>query len=132
MQAALAPSLTYKAYGMVTTILTDRVNNSAEIEEVKQAWLRDLLKYLGADTDWLDDAPRDLAVEYFIQNDLELIKHTSIDALEVRYKGDVVGEWGGPSFVMKEDPDGVLYFEVEIEHWSIIEEDIEEDSIDYA
>ena len=117
---------------MITTILTDRVNNAAEIEEVKQAWLRDLLEYLGADTGWLDKAPRDLAVEYFIQNDLDLIKHTSIDALEVRYEGDVVGEWGGPSFTMREDPDGVLYSEVEIEHWSIIEEDIEEDSTDYA
>ncbi len=112
---------------MITTILTDRVNHKAEIDEIKQAWLGDLLHYLGADTSWLDDVARDLAVEYFMQNDLEIIKHTSIDALEVKHKGEVVGEWGGPSYVMKEDSDGVLYFEVEIEHWSITEEDIEED-----
>jgi len=112
---------------MITTILTDRVNYQAEIDEIKQAWLGDLLHYLGADIDWLDDAPRDLAVEYFMQNELEIIKHTSIDALEVKYQGEVVGEWSGPWCVMKEGDDGVLYFEVEIEHWSIIEEDIEED-----
>ena len=111
---------------MITTILTDRVNYQSEIEEVKQEWLRDLLHYLGADTEWLDHAPRDLAVEYFLQNDLEIIKHTSIDALEVKHDGDVVGEWGGPSFKLKEDSSGVLYFEVEIEHWSIMEEDIED------
>lgn len=112
---------------MITTVLTDRVNYKAEIDDIKQAWLGDLLHYLGADVDWLGSTARDLAVEYFNQNDLEIIKHTSIDALEVKYQGEVVGEWGGPSFEMKEDQGGGLYFEVEIEHWSIIEEDIEED-----
>jgi hypothetical protein len=112
---------------MITTVLTDRVNYKAEIDEIKQAWLADLLHYLGADTNWLDNVARDLAVEYFMQNGLEIIKHTSIDALEVKHQGEVVGEWGGPSCKMKEDHDGVFYFEVEIEHWSIIEEDIEED-----
>jgi hypothetical protein len=112
---------------MITTVLTDRVNYKTEIDEIKQIWLRDLLHYLGADTVWLDNAERDLAVEYFIQNDLEIIKHTSIDALEIKHQGEVVGEWGGPSFTLKEDEDGELYFEVEVEHWSIIEEDIEED-----
>ena len=87
----------------------------------------DLLHYLGADVSWLDDVPRDLAVEYFMQNELEIIKHTSIDALEVKYQGEVVGEWVGPSCGMKEDNDGELDFEVEVEHWTIIEEDIEED-----
>jgi hypothetical protein len=112
---------------MITTILTDRVNYQAEIDKIKQIWLGDLLHYLGADVSWLDDVARDLAVEYFMQNDLEIIKHTSIDALEVKHQGEVVGEWAGPSYTMKEDCDGVFYFEVEIEHWSIIEEDIEED-----
>jgi len=112
---------------MITTILTDRVNYQVEIDEIKQAWLGDLLHYLGADIHWLDEAPRDLAVEYFLQNDLEIIKHTSIDALEVKYQGDVVGVGGGPSYTMKEDPGGELYFEVDIEHWSVIEEDIEEE-----
>jgi hypothetical protein len=112
---------------MITTVLTDRINYKAEIDEIKQAWLANLLHYLGADVNWLDETARDLAVEYFLQNNLEIIKHTSIDALEVKHQGEVVGEWGGPSCELKEDEDGVFYFEVEIEHWSIIEEDIEED-----
>ena len=112
---------------MITTVLTDRFNYKAEIDELQQAWLGDLLHYLGADVSWLDSVPKDLAVEYFMQNELEVIKHASIDALEIKYQGEVVGEWGGPFCIMKEDDDGTLYFEVEIEHWSIIEEDIEED-----
>lgn len=113
---------------MITTILTDRTGSHIEIEEAKQVWLQELLAYIGADIEWLDSAPRDLAVEYFVENDLEIIKHKSIEALEVKYKGEVVGEWGGPTFFMKEDSDGSLYFKIEIEHWSIIEEDIEEDN----
>ena len=112
---------------MITTVLTDRVNYKSEIDEIRQSWLSDLLHYLGADVNWLDNTERDLAIEYFMQNDLEIIKHISIDALEVKHKGEVVGEWGGPSCKLREDQDGGLYFEVEIEHWSIIEEDIEED-----
>jgi len=112
---------------MITKVLTDRINYKAEIDDLQQDWLGNLLHYLGADTEWLEDADKDLAVEYFIQNDLEIIKHTSIDAIEVRYKGEVVGEWGGPSFTLKQGEDGDLYFEAEIEHWSIIEEEIEEE-----
>ena len=112
---------------MITTILTDRTGFEEQVEEIKQAWLHDLLLYIGADTEWLDSAPRDLAVEYFVENDLEIIKHKSIDGLEVKYKGEVVGEWGGPALKMKEDSNGLLYFEVEIEHWSILDDDIEED-----
>ena len=112
---------------MITTILTDHVTDNSEIEEAKQAWLRDLLTYLGADTVWLDAAPRDLAVEYFVENDLEIIRHRSIEALEVKHQGELVGEWGGPSVRLREAKDGSLYREVEIEHWSVIEEDIEEE-----
>ena len=121
------PSLTYNAYSMITTILTDRTNMTSEVNAIRQIWLRDLLEYLGADVEWLDEAPRDSAVEYFVENDLEIIKHNGIDALEVKYKGEVVGEWGGPMPKMKEDASGDLYFEVEIEHWTIMEEDIGEE-----
>tara|TARA_Y100001970_G_scaffold73601_1_gene93396 strand:- start:452 stop:793 length:342 start_codon:yes stop_codon:yes gene_type:complete len=113
---------------MITTVLTNRTNYQIELDELKQTWLEDLLHYLGADIEWLDSVDRGSAVDYFIQNDLEIIKHKSIDAIEVRHQGELVGEWAGPSFTMKEDEDGELYYEVEIEHWSVIEEDIEEDT----
>ena len=113
---------------MITTVLTDRANHEQHVNEIRQAWLRDLLLYLGADVEWLDTAPPDLAVEYFLQNDLEIIKHKSIEALEVRHEGELVGEWAGPELTLKADEDGTLYFEVNIEHWSIIDEEIEDDT----
>tara|TARA_Y100000287_G_C14233977_1_gene363653 strand:- start:507 stop:848 length:342 start_codon:yes stop_codon:yes gene_type:complete len=111
---------------MITKILVDRTNYKTDIDDIRNAWLEELLLYLGADTDWLSTAPKDLAVEYFLQNNLEIIKHFSIDALEVRHEGELVGEWGGPSLKMIEDPQGDLYYEAEIEHWTIMEEDMQE------
>tara|TARA_A200000159_G_scaffold164928_1_gene197516 strand:- start:3469 stop:3810 length:342 start_codon:yes stop_codon:yes gene_type:complete len=111
---------------MITTVLTDRANYKQHTDELMQAWLRDLLLFLGADAEWLDTAPPDLAVEYFLQNNLEIVKHTSIDALEVYHEGELVGEWAGPEATLKEGSDGSLFFEVSIEHWSIIEEEIED------
>lgn len=128
MQADPAQSLTYNVYCMITTVLTDRANHEQHVKEIRQAWLRDLLLYLGADVEWLDTAAPDLAVEYFLQNDLEIIKHKSIEALEVRHEGELVGEWAGPESTLKADEDGTLYFEVNIEHWSIIDEEIEDDT----
>ena len=81
MQAGPALSLTYNAYSMITTILTDRTNMTSEVSSIRQIWLRDLLEYLGADVEWLDEAPRDSAVEYFVENDLEIIKHKGIEAI---------------------------------------------------
>jgi hypothetical protein len=112
---------------MITTILTDRVNFANDIKYVREQWLGDLLSYIGVDTEELAELPRDIGIEYLVSNDIEVIEYTGIDAMEVRFEGDVIGEWAGPTFTLKEDSQGALYFEAEVEHWSIIEEEIEED-----
>jgi len=106
------------------TILTDRVNFAKDVKGVRQQWLHDLFLYIGLDTEGMSNAPRDSVVEYFIENNIEVIEHASIDALEVRHDGELIGEWGGPSFVLKEDGDGSLYFEATVECWSVIEDEI--------
>lgn len=108
------------------TVLTDRVNFAEDVKDVRQQWMRDLFLYMGLDVDGMDKAPRDAVVQYFIENDIEVIEHMGIDAVEIRHKGDVIAEWGGPEFKMREDPvSGELYFEAEIEFWSIMEEEID-------
>ena len=111
---------------MFTTVLTDRVNFARDIKDVRQQWLDDLLFYIGVDTEELSSLPRDLAVEFLINNDVEVIEYLGLDALEVKYDGEVIGEWAGPILTLKEDEDKVLYFEANIEHWSVMEEEIEE------
>jgi hypothetical protein len=110
---------------MFTTILTDRVNFSRDIKDVRQQWLDDLLYYIGVDVQELTELPPDIAVEYLVENDLEVIEYFGIDALEVKYEGETIGEWAGPVLTLKEDEDKSLYFEASVEHWSIMEEEIE-------
>ena len=111
---------------MFTTVLTDRVNFARDIKDVQQQWLGDLLSYIGVDTEEMSELPKDVIVELLVNNNIEIIEYVGIDALEVRYDGDVIGEWAGPVLTLKSDEDDNLYFEANIEHWSIIEEEIEE------
>ena len=110
---------------MFTTILTDRTNFAKDIKEIRKQWLGGLLSYLGIDTEELLELPRDLIVEYLLDNNIEIIEYAGLDALEVRYEGDVIGEWAGAELTLKEDDDLSLYFEANIEHWSIEEEEID-------
>ena len=109
---------------MLITIITDRDNYHSDILELRNEWLGDLLFYLGVDTAKLSDAPRDVAVEILIENDIEIIEYTGLKALEVRFEGDIVGEWGGPELKLNEE-DGIIYFEADIEYWSVMEEEID-------
>jgi len=119
-------SLTYKAYNMITTVLTDRVNFAKDIKDIRQQWLDDLLFYIGIDVEGLSELPRDMAVEHLIYSDVEVIEYSGMDALKVKYDNELIGEWAGPTLTLKEDENKILYFEANIEHWSIIEEEIEE------
>ena len=114
---------------MITTVLTDRVNFAKDIKDVRTQWLNDLLFYIGVDTEELSELPRDIVVEHLVDNDIEVIEYIGIDAIKVKYNGNVIGEWAGPILTLKEDEKEILYFEANIENWSIIDEEIE-DSFD--
>ena len=111
---------------MITTVLTDRVNFAKDIKDIRQQWLDDLLFYIGIDVEGLSELPRDMAVEHLIYSDVEVIEYSGMDALKVKYDNELIGEWAGPTLTLKEDENKILYFEANIEHWSIIEEEIEE------
>ena len=111
---------------MIIKILTDRVGFQQDVKDVRQEWLRDLFSYIGLDTDFMDEASPPEVLDYFLDNEIEIIEHKSIDGLEVRFEGDLIGEWGGPDFILKKDSDGEMFFEATIEYWSIIEEEINE------
>jgi hypothetical protein len=109
---------------MKTIILTDRVQYQEAVKSIRDEWLSDLLIYIGIDRDIAKEMPRDAAVEYFLHNDLEVIEYIDIGALKVVHEGEVVGEWAGPDLKMREGEHGDLYYEAEIEHWSVADEEI--------
>ena len=110
---------------MVTKILTDRVNFSNDVKEVRQEWLRGLFLYLGLNVDAMDNMSRGEMLDYMLDKDVQVIEHKSIDALEVLIDNNLVGEWAGPEYVLKIDSSKSLFFEATIEHWSIIEDEID-------
>ena len=110
---------------MIIKLLTVRVGYSKDVKEVRQEWLRDLFYFIGLDVDAMDEMERDEILDYMLENEVEIIEHKSIEALEVKFNGELIGEWAGPELVLKQDRDGSLYYEVEIEHWTIEEDQIE-------
>ena len=109
---------------MILKILTDRSNYKKEIDELRQEWLGDLFLYLGAEIDYIEELSNNDKIEYFLQNNIEMVYYSSIDGMEVYYQRELVGEWGGPEFKLKIDKDNEYYFEVSIECWTIQEEEI--------
>lgn len=107
---------------MLQKILTDRVGYEPIIEEVRKNWLIDLLEYIGVDVEYVLEYPQDYIKEYLIENNISIEYYTDIGASKVSYKNEVIGEWLGPSFVLKEE-DGDIYYEISLEAWSIMEEE---------
>ena len=106
--------------------MADRFGYLEAINELKENWLEDLLIFLGIDIQEINDIGSPLFLEYLANNKIEIINYSSIGALSVSIDNELVGEWAGPELTLKRDGEtGELYYEIEIEYWSIIEEDIE-------
>ncbi len=111
---------------MKTTLLLNRSNYLKDIAEEKHKWLDQLLEYLGLDLTIIHGERSDLAVDYLFDNKIDIVEFPRIDAVRVTYQDQVVGEWAGPEFKLKEDSEKkALYYEVTIESWSVIEEEID-------
>tara|TARA_B100000131_G_scaffold297792_1_gene316874 strand:- start:5339 stop:5671 length:333 start_codon:yes stop_codon:yes gene_type:complete len=109
---------------MFIKILTDRDKYHSDVLELRNEWLGDLLLYVGIDIHEMSSLPKDAAIEFLIENDIEIIEYLGLKALEVRLEGELIGEWGGPELNLIEE-DGTIYFEANIEYWSIMEEEID-------
>lgn len=114
---------------METKLLVDRFGNDEAINEVKAEWLYDLLVYvlteMELNPDVLDEKDRFELFEFLFDNDIEVLDFPDINGLRVEVDEQVVGEWAGPEFVMKKDSEtGELHYEVTIEHWSLLDNEI--------
>lgn len=110
---------------MEIKILTDRFRYRDAVAEERDYWLYTLLAYLGVEIDKLNELDGAEISDYLFENKIEIIDYPTLEAIEVMLENQLVGEWGGPEFKLKSDPkDGELYYEVTIECWSIIDEEI--------
>lgn len=109
---------------MTITLMADRYGYHNAIKEVQEEWLEELLGFLGLDLEIKHNSSDADFVKYLIDNKVEIIEYPSLGAIRVVYEGDTVGEWAGPELTLKKDEKGGLYYEVNIECWSVKEEDI--------
>jgi len=109
------------------TLLTDRVNYEQDITLVRDSWLRDIFSFIGFDVLALDEMPKDKVLDFFIKNKLELIYYTELQALKVKFEGELIGEWAGPEIELVNE-DGQFFNKITVQYWSIIDQqlDIEE------
>ena len=108
---------------MKQVILADRVGHHQVIEDARTLWVNDLLLYIGVDIEVLEEYPDDYIKAYLIDNNIDIVYYQDIRACKVFYDNQVIGEWLGPSFVLKKD-DGEYYYEITLESWSIQEEEV--------
>jgi len=111
---------------MILKILADRFNYQEAVNETKEEWLENLLIFLGVDIQEINELDDPTFTNYLYENNIDIVSYSSLGALSVEFKGDLVGEFAGPELTMRKDKDtGELYYEIEIECWSIIEENID-------
>ena len=108
---------------MQTRILANRSDYLSDIDEQRSLWVRFVLESLELDTDIVFGDNKNDAFEYLVMNNVEVIDYPEIGAVKIEFGGDLVGEWGSADFLLKEESDGTLYYEISIENWSIFDEE---------
>ncbi len=110
---------------MELKILTDRFNYFEAVEEEKNFWISETLSYIGIE--YSPDIEIDIPnmVDFLFLNKVEIVDYPSIGAVKISHNGETIGEWGGPELTLKKDQEsGALYYEITIETWSIMDEEI--------
>jgi hypothetical protein len=112
---------------MKIEILADRRGYHKDIKEVRNEWIGDILNFLNIETKIFEESEDNqaLLLEYLAHHKISIIDYPSIEAFQIFFEGELVGEWAGPKYSLKEDENGKLYYKIDIETWSIIEENIE-------
>lgn len=111
---------------MEITLLVDRFNYQGDIDEVRDAWLEDIFMYLGIDPVQAKEMLPHVFVDLLYSMSLDIVDYPALGAMAVTYEGELIGEWAGPELTLKKDKQtGELYYEVSIQQWSILDEEID-------
>ena len=93
-----------------------------DVKELQIDWINDLLMDLGIDASEYSNVELAKVLRY---SDVSITSYPSFGGVLVKYREEIVGEWGGPEIELREDKDG-LYYEVTIKYKNYIpgEEDV--------
>jgi hypothetical protein len=108
---------------MKITLMTDRFGYQKAIEEQRDEWIENLLLFLGIDIQLLLNKDKSLFVLHLFQNKIEILEDLRNGFVQIKSESEVVGIWDSPKLTLKTD-NGGFYYEIELNYWSILEENI--------
>ena len=93
-----------------------------DVKELQIEWINDLLMDLGIDVS--EHSNLELA-KVLRASDISITSYPSFGGVLVKYREEIIAEWGGPELTLKKDKDG-LYYEVIVKYKNYIpgEEDV--------
>lgn len=81
-------------------------------EELKKEWIKDTLAEFDIDCDEFTEQELTVLLR---DSDISILSYPSIGAVLVKYKEEIIAEWGGPTLKLKKDEKG-LFYEVTIKY----------------
>lgn len=107
---------------MNLVILANISEYKQHVNEAKQAWVDDVLKRIGVDVITLGDMSKGSAVEYLIGKKIDIVHIAANEGVRIVHDGTVIGEWLTPSYIIKRDTSGELYYEIKTNARSILDD----------
>lgn len=105
---------------MNLVILANISEYKQHVNEAKQAWIDDVLNGIGVDTAKLGCMSRDSVIEYLIGKKIDIVHIATNEGVRIMHDGTVIGEWLSPTYIIKRDVDGQLYYEIKTNARSIL------------
>ena len=107
--------------------MADRFGTQKAIDEFKEQWLESILIYLGVDIHIAKEVDSGKFLDILAnEHKLDIIEYPQLTALCVKKDEEMVGELVFGNWTLKEDSEsGSLYYQIEVEAWSLMEEDID-------
>lgn len=123
---------------MQYTILLDKHENTKDVERQEQArFIKTVLDSLDVPIDWNPDESLTITSKLKLRQTLEMYNIHILDdtdsGIKIFVNRDLIGDWSKPHYILKTDysqidPNKKLYLEMNINFWTIFEEEVDNKS----
>lgn len=105
----------------------DLDNYLESTEELKNEWIENNLILLEVDLSRVQsgETTSQEFMELIASHQIEIINYVSSGAVKIMHNKNTVAEWAAPEFKIIKDNEGKRYYEISVENWSLMDQDIE-------
>lgn len=101
-------------------ILSDQYNTYEIIKEEKNNWVREILLFLGLPENEINENNKDILVK----NNIQIWDDLQYGDIEIIQNDILIGKWYAPVLELKYDEKNKLYYEIQLDYESIIDNEI--------